>query len=38
MMQMVTIMANNYNGYMPHSLNDKILMQRIGASFYFDLF
>jgi len=33
-----TILADYYNGYLPYSLYDHILIQWIGASIYFDLF
>ena len=34
----VTIMLDYYNGWMPYSLYDDVLVQWIGASMYFDLF
>ena len=34
----ITIMIDYYNGYMPYSLYDKMLIQWIGASLYFDPF
>jgi hypothetical protein len=34
----ITIMADYYYGWLPYSLYDKVLVQWIGASMYFDLF
>jgi hypothetical protein len=34
----VTLMIDYYNGWLPYSLYDDILVQWIGASMYFDLF